>query len=579
MQNPNSMLDDIKVLSEVAADLKEKDLHSGLTELRDKIVSGRFYLVVIGLFKRGKSTLINALIGQEIAPVDVTPLTSVITFFEYGNRISAEVTFLDGNTESVELDIIGQYISEEQNPKNKKKVKFVRIFTNAAILQQLTLVDTPGIGSLFENNTDVTVDFIPRIDAAIFVLSADLPISKADEEFLKKVMETIPNLLFVLNKADLLSKSELKKMTDYNKNMLQKFFDSDKNEVNLINVSAKEYLDEKNKSKSQADTGQINKLKEEINRKISSEKDQLLAETSSRRLFVLSDQLDTMIALRMDSLETPLVELEEKRDSLQSSIDFFIAGKDDFEAVVKNRIIQLQEMVNKKTEKERQVLEARFHELFVEKADQTWNQILKTDTETFNQQLVKEITSNFEALKKNLEKSVKKEFHDILVQYSQQSQSFLNQVAEQIQKVLGINIKTLITTFDLDVYTGFYFKKEPTYYIPSIKRSFLYRLMPDSIVKKKVLNQMNTNCIDLINPNAGRIRSDINYRIQESFRKFKHHFDEVVFNLLQNLKEIIEESIKSKRDYDDSIIDKISGMKEQKLKVKKVKSKYSETKK
>ena len=176
-------------------------------------------------------------------------------------------------------------------------------------------------------------------------------------------------------------------------------------------------------------------------------------------------------------------------------------------------------------------------------------------------------------------KSVKKEFHGILVQYSQQSQSFLNQIADQIQEILGINIKTLITTFDLDVYTGSYFKKEPTYYIPSIRSSFFYRLLPDSIVKKKILKQMYTNCIELINPNAGRIRSDINYKIQESFRKFKHHFDEVVFNLLHNLKEIIEESIKSKRDYDDSIIDKIAVIKKQKLKVKKVKSKYSEIKK
>ncbi len=80
MQDTNSILDDTILISEIAADLKERDILSGLTELRDKIVSGRFYLVVIGLFKRGKSTLINALIGQEIAPVDVTPLTSVITF-------------------------------------------------------------------------------------------------------------------------------------------------------------------------------------------------------------------------------------------------------------------------------------------------------------------------------------------------------------------------------------------------------------------------------------------------------------------------------------------------------------------
>jgi predicted GTPase len=76
-----------------------------------------------------------------------------------------------------------QYVSEEFNPKNAKQVKYIRVFSNSAILENLILVDTPGVGSVFTHNSDTTFDFLPKIDAALFVLSADLPISKTTRSF------------------------------------------------------------------------------------------------------------------------------------------------------------------------------------------------------------------------------------------------------------------------------------------------------------------------------------------------------------------------------------------------------------
>ena len=72
---------DIETLSEIASGINANSVHGEITELSEKISSNRFYLVIIGLFKRGKSSVINALLGQELAPVAVTPVTSVITFF------------------------------------------------------------------------------------------------------------------------------------------------------------------------------------------------------------------------------------------------------------------------------------------------------------------------------------------------------------------------------------------------------------------------------------------------------------------------------------------------------------------
>ena len=93
---------DISSLIEIAATIDDQPILNSLKELSAKLASNRFYLVIVGLFKRGKSSLINALIEKELAPVAVTPLTSVITFFECGLDTKAEYSFIQQQNSSVQ---------------------------------------------------------------------------------------------------------------------------------------------------------------------------------------------------------------------------------------------------------------------------------------------------------------------------------------------------------------------------------------------------------------------------------------------------------------------------------------------
>ena len=81
--------------------------------------------------------------------------------------------------------------------------------------------------------------------------------------------------------------------------------------------------------------------------------------------------------------------------------------------------------------------------------------------------------------------------------------------------------------------------------------------------QKIILKQIQTNCLELINPNAGRIRYDIDYRVTESYRKFKYHFDQKLLELLQSLKNIIEESILAKSSIEENIEAKLKNLYEQ----------------
>jgi GTP-binding protein EngB required for normal cell division len=164
---------------------------------------GLFYVTCVGQFKRGKSTLINALVEETLLPAGVVPVTSVVTVVRHGPRRSARVRLPRGKWREIAPSEVGAYVSEELNPGNRKGVLAAEILLPSQLLASgLCLVDTPGLGSISEANTAATRAFIPHIDAAIVVLGADPPISGEELALVEDIARTVSHLAFVLNKAD-----------------------------------------------------------------------------------------------------------------------------------------------------------------------------------------------------------------------------------------------------------------------------------------------------------------------------------------------------------------------------------------
>lgn len=123
-----------------------------------------------------------------------------------------------------------------------------------------------------------------------------------------------------------------------------------------------------------------------------------------------------------------------------------------------------------------------------EEAAETWKQIKNSDANLYYNAILGYITGQYDKLKEQLEEAVRNEFGSILRQYSRQSQSFLNEIVQQMEQILGIQIEGIISSFDLDVYTSFYiYKSDIKYTIPLINEKFSYKLLPDSWVRRKVL--------------------------------------------------------------------------------------------
>ncbi len=190
-------------------------------EAAGRLAEGRLTLAILGEFKRGKSTLINSLLGAEVMPVGVIPMTSVPLLVEYGMEASVTVELSTGELRGVDPAALGDYATETGNPGNRKGVARIQIQHPARILQTgVILVDTPGIGSIHAHNTRAAYEILNQADAAIFVLSVDSPASRAELDFLAAARGQVSRLIFALNKADLLSSEELQQSIAFVRSIL-----------------------------------------------------------------------------------------------------------------------------------------------------------------------------------------------------------------------------------------------------------------------------------------------------------------------------------------------------------------------
>ncbi len=196
---------DLAALAELAAGGDRDEV----AELHRRLAGGVFRVLVAGEAKRGKSTLVNALLGRDVLPAGVVPLTAIPTAVAYGDAERVDVVYLDGRVGERGLDALGELVTESGNPHNRRGVAAVTVRLPAPMLAKgLELVDTPGTGSVYEHNTEATGRALGRMDAAVLVLSADPPISAGERALLRQLRDGAVAVFCVLNKVDYLPPAE-----------------------------------------------------------------------------------------------------------------------------------------------------------------------------------------------------------------------------------------------------------------------------------------------------------------------------------------------------------------------------------
>ena len=217
---PNSADTLAGALNDLAVLGTERDREQ-LTALLDRLDAERLRVLVAGEAKRGKSTLVNALLGRDLLPSGVTPLTAVTTTVRYGDDERAEVRFLDGHEEKYPLAALPDLVTERGNPGNRRRIAGVTVYVTAPVLEGgVELVDTPGTGSVFEWDTEAAHEALESMDTAVFVLAADPPVSASERDLLGRVAGLSVTTFAVLNKADHLDGPGLAEAVEFTRRVL-----------------------------------------------------------------------------------------------------------------------------------------------------------------------------------------------------------------------------------------------------------------------------------------------------------------------------------------------------------------------
>ncbi len=293
---------------------------NAISTLKDRLEHARFHLAVLGQFKRGKSTLLNALLGEPILPSAIVPVTSVPTFLSWGPSPNVRVVFQDGRTEELMPEgasgmahLLKRYVTEDGNPKNRLGVAQVDVWHPAPILRRgVVLIDTPGIGSTFVHNTDATLAFISQCDAALFMVSADPPITQAEVEFLGAVRANVARLFFVLNKVDYLMEQDRQAAVDFLKRVLREQAGMDR-DLPIFPISARQGLEARLRGDEALwRTSGLGALDEHLSRFLAEDKIQTLqAAVAGKAVAAISDGL-MRLRLQRQALTLPLSDLDER---------------------------------------------------------------------------------------------------------------------------------------------------------------------------------------------------------------------------------------------------------------------------
>jgi GTP-binding protein EngB required for normal cell division/polyhydroxyalkanoate synthesis regulator phasin len=303
-------------LAELADEFDAEQVAADARSVAERVSEGRFYVACIGQFKRGKSSILNALVGDNVLPTGVVPVTTVPTIVRYGSHAAARVRFETGAGVWTDIPVktVDEYVSEEKNPENAKHVAALEIFVPSPLLKTgMCFVDTPGLGSVFTGNTAATQAFIPHIDAALVVIGADPPLAGEELVLVEAVARHVQDLIIIVNKSDRTTDAERAAAVAFARHQLEKRLHQH-SAGPLFEVSAAEQLEHRGTGR---DWG---KLVASLNKLVEGSGRRLIRAACDRGLERIGEQLLAIVTEEREALQRPIEESESRIALMKQTI-------------------------------------------------------------------------------------------------------------------------------------------------------------------------------------------------------------------------------------------------------------------
>lgn len=447
-------------------------------------------VAILGRFKAGKSTFLNHLLGRPLLPVGVVPVTTVVTEIQYGPREQAEIHFLDGHIERVPVDGIGEFISETRNPENGKHVALVRVeLPSMERYRGIRFVDTPGLESVLEHNTDASMSWLPNVGLALVAVGVDPPLSQHDVELIRNLNRYTPNISLLLTKVDVLDETERAQVTDFVQKQLARYWNGS---VPVYPYSAKPGFED---------------LGSQIYERLLS---RLSSEAHEQRVAILYHKLDSLVSECADYLNVALKSAEVADSERTRLRDKILGEKESLEDTRLGLRLIARHAVGAARSTFENIL--RNDELPVkhrllaslEREFPSWTRSLAVAAERFDDWLRAAVTSEVAELSKRHRDEFTSPVHRVARQLSQSLQDFRNRLSERTLEALGVPLRTTemeISTQDPrspDVRVGKIFDRN---------WELLSFLIPMALVKGSLKKHFERKVADVVFMNLSRLAS------------------------------------------------------------------------
>ena len=503
----------------------ETELLGDLHGLSNRLAGERLQLAVIGQFKRGKSSLLNALIGEEVLPSGILPVTALATSLEPGEPCVI-VGFKDGRSECFQTGnaeemrgALRMFVSETGNPDNRKGVRDVHVRLPSPLLDAgVVLIDTPGVGSTFEHNTKAAEAALPDADVALFVLSPDPPITQVEVDYLKEARGHAARMILVLNKCDLLTAGEREETVAFVRETIRATSGMEAAEIACVSARAALEASRDDDPAALEDSG-IPELRARLMRFAKEEKGDALRDAVEKKTarLIANLALENEVALR--ALEMPIEELARCADELQRAmggIDLERQRARDLLAGDKLRLVQrVREQVGRVGE--------RVREKVLSELDRRAPQ--SRDADELAQRLLEEMVGAFAGEFPTLQGHVASDLRSTLEQHIQTAQRIASEIRAAASGVLGIDLALEETRIDADL------DLKPAWYDRRIE--FLTPLPPgafDAFLPRKgrmkrAVRRARRDLEAALVRNVEKLRWSLQQAAEESVRSFQASLD------------------------------------------------------
>jgi predicted GTPase len=523
--------------------------------LKARLRHGQLHLAIVGQCNRGKSTVVNALLGAAVLPTGIIPLTAVPTFIRWAGRPAIHVHYANGKpTELFELptvegirDVLFRFVGEEGNPQNHLGVDRVDLLFPASFLEGgLILIDTPGIGSTLAHSTRAARGVLPECDAALFVVSADPPITEAEIAYLDDVCPCVARLMFALNKIDHLPSSELSSALSFLTRILQEQL-SLSAVPPIFCLSAKQALEAKTAGRGQVlENSGLPKLEHYLREFLSSEKAVALrhAVIQKAREAIAAEIGDVKLQVR--ALEMPIADLERRAKSFKVILES-----------IKPKRTMVADLLAGDRRGSIESLDAHAEQLrrnarddLLEIAQNAWLSPVSANNgiETVKAALAAAIPDYFDTRLRNLSKLMAEMIEATLAVHRGRVDELVASIRQNAAHLFDIGIVTVEPAEAIAI------SRDP-YWITQnwdakllvLPGSLVDHVLPASIRQQRLRTRMAQTVSELVQRNVENLRWALLQAIDDSFRRFNVQVDERVGEALEATKGALKTALDLRR--------------------------------